>query len=85
MWNQLEPGGSGLVLRCARTRPGVASARNRRIGQPVRKVCGVLTGAAGVKLGASLVDRNHVNMGTITALQSTITTSGRGRDRCIVH
>src|SRR6266576_3800040 len=34
-------------------------------GLPVRKVCGVLTGTVGVKSGASLVDRIHVNMGTI--------------------
>jgi hypothetical protein len=33
----------------------------------VEKVCGVSTGAVGVKLDASLVDRKHVNMGTVTA------------------
>ncbi|SRR6266498_748608 len=35
-------------------------------GLPAGKFCGVLAGAAGVKLDASLVDRIHVNMGTTT-------------------
>lgn len=34
------------------------------VGQPAKKVCGVLAGATGVKPGASLVDRKEVNTGT---------------------
>lgn len=37
-------------------------------GQPVPKVRGVGAGAAGVELGASLIDRLQVNAGTVTGL-----------------
>lgn len=47
---------------------GAEVAPARRLffgGLSVRNVCGVLAGAIGVKLGASLVNRNQVNVGTI--------------------
>ena len=50
---------------------GVAPAR-RVAGQFVEKVCGVSAKAAGVKLDASLVDRNHVNMGTTAGSPSIV-------------
>ncbi|AGB24015.1 hypothetical protein Mycsm_03740 [Mycobacterium sp. JS623] len=52
--------------RCRRTRPLLASARagSSRWGM----VCGVPTGAIGVKLGAGLTNRNYVNTGTIRVL-----------------
>jgi hypothetical protein len=34
----------------------------------MKKVCGVFMGTVGVKLGASLVKRTHVNMGTTPGL-----------------
>jgi len=64
---------------------GVAPVRECVLGLPVEKVCGVFTGAAGVKLGASLVDRVHVNMGTATALLLSAASRGRGMDRRIAR
>jgi len=86
MWSRLETWWIwvGIAVRVSRV-VGVAPARNCGFGQPVRKVCGVLTGAAGVKLGASLVDRIHVNMGTTTALHPETTASGFGMDRRIAR
>jgi hypothetical protein len=67
MWSRLETWWIwvGIAVRASRV-VGVAPVRNI-FGQLVEKVCGVSTRAAGVKLGASLVDRIHVNMGTITS------------------
>lgn len=64
---------------------GVAPVRECVLGLPVEKVCGVFTGAAGVKPGASLVDRIHMNMGTATALLLSAASRGRGMDRCIAR
>jgi hypothetical protein len=49
-------------------RLGVAPARKGKdsvSGSPWGIVCGVLAGAAGEELGASLINRNQVNTGTI--------------------
>lgn len=70
MWSRLETWRIwvGIAVRANRWF-GVASARGSVLGQSAEKVCGVSAEAAGVKLGASLVDRRHVNMGTATALR----------------
>jgi hypothetical protein len=49
------------VVRCS-ARPSVQTGTG---GLSAGKVCGVPAEAAGAKLGASLVDRNQVNVGTI--------------------
>jgi hypothetical protein len=69
MWSRLETWWIwvGIAVRVSQVK-GVAPARDFIPGQPVKKVCGVFTGAAGVKLSASLVDREHVNMGTTVSL-----------------
>jgi hypothetical protein len=54
-------------------------------GLPVGKVCGVPVGAIGVKLGASLVDRNQVNVGTTPCLSLPGSIRDLGRVGVIAH
>lgn len=60
--------------RCCGARGSGVDGRVRCLSQPGAGssrwgiVCGVPTGAIGVKLGAGLTNRNHVNTGTIRVL-----------------
>lgn len=54
-------------------------------GLPVGKVCGVPAGAIGAKLGASLVDRNQVNVGTTPGLSLPGPNRDLGRVGVIAH
>jgi hypothetical protein len=77
MWSRLETWRTrvGIAVRVNRGL-GVAPAQGSFLGSLWGKVCGVLAGAVGVKPGASLVDRMHVNMGTATDSPPSVPQSG---------
>src|ERR1700727_1694157 len=80
MWSR--PGtwrmGAGTAVPVALPLQGAAAAWPRAAGLPVLNVRGVGAGAAGVELGASLVDREQVNTGTACGSPAAVLPGQRG-------